>query len=330
MLAAANVRLAPTSLFDPAAILGYLRGKAAEAGTRIKSAISKVLGIYDAAESLIHIDDASVKSKSKKTFLTLHETAHHDLPVHRRMFRFFQDCEQTLAPEIADQFEREANNFARFALFKGDTYARYAADCTFEIKTPIKLAKKFGASNYASAREFARTHHRACVVYILEPIEFVNGHGARAAVRRIEPSPSFRDAIRQAHGNLHHARPCARPRPADWTQNDPTANALIDGPERRPARMRRRGFRHDAQHHYPSLSCEGTREADDHSAAGLQESRIDAPRIRGASSAAIVFRIAPRRLVSLTDAHSAPARARLKSVARLPASRSTSNDAERD
>jgi hypothetical protein len=191
LLAAANVRLAPTSLFDPAAILGYLRGKAAEAGTLIKSALSKVLGIYDSAESLIHIDHDSVKSKSKKTFLTLHETAHHDLPVHRRMFRFFQDCEETLAPEIADQFEREANNFARFALFKGDTYARYAADCTFEIKTPIKLATKFGASNYASAREFARTHHRACVVYILEPIEFVNGHGARAAVRRIEPSPPF-------------------------------------------------------------------------------------------------------------------------------------------
>ncbi len=191
VLAAANVRLAPTSLFDPVAILGYLRGKAAEAGTRIKSAITKVLGIYDAAESLIHIDEASVKSKPKKIFLTLHETAHHDLPVHRRMFRFFQDCEQTLAPEVADQFEREANNFARYALFKGDTYRSYAADCAFELKTTIKLAKKFGASNYASAREFARTNHRGCVVYILEPIEFVNGHGARAAVRRIEPSPSF-------------------------------------------------------------------------------------------------------------------------------------------
>ena len=55
----------------------------------------------------------------------------------------------------------------------------------------MKLAKKFGASIYASAREFARTNHRACVIYVLEPIEFVDGHGAQAAVRRIEPSPSF-------------------------------------------------------------------------------------------------------------------------------------------
>jgi hypothetical protein len=189
ILAAANVKLAPTSLFDPVAIIEYIKGKATDTGLLIKSAVSKVLGIYDAAESTIHIDDTVVKSK--RNFLTLHETAHHDLPVHRKLFRLFQDCEKNLLPEMSDQFEREANNFARFALFKGDTYAKYAADCAFDIKTPITLAKKFGASNYASAREFARTNHRACIVYILEQIQFVQGHGAQAAVRRIEASPSF-------------------------------------------------------------------------------------------------------------------------------------------
>ena len=93
-------------------------------------------------------------------------------------------------------------------------------------------------------------------------------------------------------------------------------NALTDGSERRRPRMRRRGFRHDPQHHHSSLSGEGARQADDHSSAGLQESRIDgAAHKRRASPAAIVFRIAPRRLASLTDAHSAPARARFNGVA---------------
>jgi hypothetical protein len=50
-----------------------------------------------------------------------------------------------LAPEIADLFEREANNFARFVLFQGDGYRDMAADHKFEIKTPMKLAGKFGA-----------------------------------------------------------------------------------------------------------------------------------------------------------------------------------------
>jgi Zn-dependent peptidase ImmA (M78 family) len=189
ILSAANLQVAPSSAFDPAAILAYLKGKAVQTGALIKTAISKVFGLYDSSESIIHIDDTV--AISKQTFLKLHETGHHSMPTHRKLYRLFQDCDKTLSPEIADQFEREANNFARYVLFKGDAYAQTAADHNFEIKTAIKLAKKFGSSVYASAREFARTNHRACVVYVLEPIEFVEGAGVRALVRRIEPSLSF-------------------------------------------------------------------------------------------------------------------------------------------
>lgn len=190
IIAAAQLRVAPTSMFDPARILAYVRDKTAATASLIKFAISKVFGLYDSDERVIHIDD-TVK-ESKQNFLKLHETGHHEMPTHRKAYRLFQDCDKTLAPETADLFEREANNFARFALFQGDTYARLAADCAFEIKTPMKLAGKFGASVYASTREFARTNPRACVVFILEPVEYVEGVGARATVRRIEPSPAFR------------------------------------------------------------------------------------------------------------------------------------------
>jgi hypothetical protein len=189
IVAAAKLKVAPSSAFDPSRILSYLRDKTFDAARRIKSALSKVLGIYDADEYVIHIDDTV--AVVKQGFLKLHETGHHEILAHRKLFRLFQDCEKTLAPEVADLFDREANNFARFALFQGDRYAREAADCSLDIKTPINLAKRFGASIYASAREFARTHHRACVVYVLEPISFVDGHGVRAIVRRIEPSLAF-------------------------------------------------------------------------------------------------------------------------------------------
>ena len=189
ILCAAKVRIAPTSAFDPAAIVSYLQGKAAATGRRVKRAISKVFGLYDAEGAVIHIDSSVVESK--QTFLALHETGHHDLPVHRQIFRLFQDCNMTLDAEVADKFEREANNFARFVLFKGDTFARHAADCSLEIRTPIKLAKTFGASIYAAAREFARTNDRACVVFVLDPLENIEGIGCRAPVRRIEASPSF-------------------------------------------------------------------------------------------------------------------------------------------
>ena len=189
ILDAASLRVAPTSMFDPARILGYLKNKTVEAARNIKSAIAKVLGLYDGDENIIHIDDSVVKSK--QNFLKLHETGHHEMPTHRKAFRIFQDCEKTLAPNIADYFEREANNFARFALFQGTRFAEHAADMKFELRTPMNLAKTFGASVYASAREFARTNARACVVYVLEPIEYVAGVGAQGRVRRIEPSPAF-------------------------------------------------------------------------------------------------------------------------------------------
>lgn len=189
ILEAANLKIAPTSAFDPLRIMEYLVGKAEQAATALKSAISKVFGILDAGEQLIHIDHTV--HESKQNFLKLHEVGHFELPTHRKLFRFFQDCEKTLDPTTADLFEREANNFARFVLFQGDGYASMAADYKLEIKTPMKLAGKFGASLYASCREFARTNHRACVVYILEPITYCERTGARAHVRRIEASPSF-------------------------------------------------------------------------------------------------------------------------------------------
>lgn len=186
----AKLRVAPTSAFDARAILEYIQSKADGAAHAIKSALSKVFGLYDSEEALIHIDDSV--HEAKQNFLKLHETGHHEIPTHRKLFRLFQDCDKTLAPEIADRFEREANSFARFVLFQGNTYQQEAADCPLEIKTPLRLAKRFGASAYASIREFARTHHKACIVYALEPIELVPGNPPRAQVRRIEPSPSFR------------------------------------------------------------------------------------------------------------------------------------------
>lgn len=190
IVAAANLRVAPKSIFDLHGMAAYLKDKAIETGQQLKSAISKIFGLYDSNESIIHIDEDVVETK--QNFLKLHETGHHELPTHRKLFKFFQDCEQTLAPEIADQFEREANNFARYAMFQGNGYADQARDYAMTIKTPMSLAKNFGASQYASAREFARTNHRACVVYVLEKPEYAIGDGFRAQVRRIETSEAFR------------------------------------------------------------------------------------------------------------------------------------------
>jgi Zn-dependent peptidase ImmA (M78 family) len=131
----------------------YLQRKAADAASHLKSAVSKIFGIYDGVENEIHIDHTV--HPSKQTFLKFHETGHHFRRI-RSSSNSFRDCEKTLSPEIADLFKREANNFARFVLFQGDKFSRMAADCKFEIRTPIKLAKKFGASAYAKVAALKR------------------------------------------------------------------------------------------------------------------------------------------------------------------------------
>ena len=188
------------------------------------------------------------------------------------MFRFFQDCDKTLSPEIADQFEREANNFARFALFKGDTYAAYAADCAFEIKTPMKLAKKFGASLYASAREFARTNHRACVVYVLEPLEYVKATACGPWSGGSKPHPPLRcSSVKPPSEGDARSFPVAGH--ADRPEDD-TARFAVDERQEWPgSRMHRRGLRHDLQHPGPALSAEGLDEQHDRSSGSLRMTR---------------------------------------------------------
>lgn len=227
ILEAAKIKVAPASAFDPRRIMDYLIGKTERVARAIKSAISKTFGILDADESLIHIDHTV--HESKQNFLKLHEAGHHELPTHRKLFRFFQDCEKTLAPDISDQFEREANNFASFVLFQGDGFRTIAADHAFGIKTPMKLAKEFGASIYASCREYARSNHRACVVYVLEPIVFCERSGARADVRRIETSPLFRQQFGQpAEQTITLDHSLGRVLPVGRRMTKPTTISITD------------------------------------------------------------------------------------------------------
>lgn len=227
ILDAARLKIAPKNAFDARILTEYLLGKAEIAASALKSAIAKVLGIYDARERTIHIDDSV--HQSKQNFLKLHEAGHREIPSHRNAFRIFQDCAKILDPTIADLFEREANNFARFVLFQGDGYADVAADHQLELRTPIKLARTFGASIYSSCREFVRTHHRACAVYILEPVTYCEKTGARADVRRIEASPAYLRQFRrpdESEITLNHS--LGRALPIGGKMTRPTTVSITD------------------------------------------------------------------------------------------------------
>ncbi len=189
LMAAANLRVAPINAFDENAMLRYLRQAGDLAGRLLRRAVDKVLGVLDVHAATVHIDETV--SKEKQTFLKFHETAHFELPHQKSLFRWIQDCNRNLSPEISELFEREANTFARIVLFQDDAFGKMTVDEQFSIKVPMKVGKKFGASVYASIREYVRRHHKVCAVIALEPTETMEPVGLIARVRRMERSASF-------------------------------------------------------------------------------------------------------------------------------------------
>lgn len=173
-----------------------LRAKAHEAGQSLKTALSKVLGLFHASEGLVFIDKSLMGVK--KTFVRLHESAHGFLPWQRTMYAVVEDCEHSLDPDVAEAFDREANVFASEVLFQIDTFIEEAESKAFGIFTAVDMSKKYGASLYASIRQYVSKSTKTCVVLVLNPPKFADGDGFRASLRRVVPSASFA----QVFGNL--------------------------------------------------------------------------------------------------------------------------------
>jgi hypothetical protein len=90
----------------------------------IKSALSKVLGLFEANDRLVLIDKDA--PKPRRPFIKLHEAGHGTLPHQSKVYALIHDCEKTLDADITDLFEREANVFASEALFQGEIFAKEA------------------------------------------------------------------------------------------------------------------------------------------------------------------------------------------------------------
>jgi Zn-dependent peptidase ImmA (M78 family) len=164
--------------------------KKAKAGlATIKSALSKILGLFEAQDRLVVIDKDV--PDIRVPFIKLHEAGHGTLPHQSKVYKLIHDCEKTLDPDVADLFEREANVFASEVLFQGDVFQKYAGDLDFSIKAPIALARKFGASNYASFRRYVKTNPHPCCVVVLEPANQDDSGTFSSEVRRVVMSKSF-------------------------------------------------------------------------------------------------------------------------------------------
>ena len=187
ILEAAKVFVAEEDLSDQ----GFFKRMKKAAGGALKRALEKVLGVMHVAARLVYLDKAV--HVAKLPFLKLHETAHAVLPWQNDIYAVTEDCKMTLAPEIADDFEKEANVFATEVVFQLDAFTEEAADHDFGILVPVKLNKRFGSSIYSAVRRYVSTHHKACLVLVLEPPQVHEDLGFTCDLRRVVASQSFQE-----------------------------------------------------------------------------------------------------------------------------------------
>lgn len=190
IMSAANVHEVEEDVLN-AAFVSKIRKEVGEVGGTLRRALKKVVGLFDARSRLVFIDRSLHLVKQK--FIKLHETAHGFLSWQRDMYAVVEDCEQSLAPDVADLFDREANVFASEVLFQLNGFITEANDHDFSIFTPIRVGKKYGASVYSSIRQYVSKNSRACTVIVLDPPVFVENDGFTAQLRRNVSSPLFHE-----------------------------------------------------------------------------------------------------------------------------------------
>lgn len=185
VLDAARVVVADEDVLDES-FLVKLRKRA---GNALRRALSKVLGVLDAAARIIYIDKSVIAVR--QTFLKLHETAHAVLPWQRKLYVAAEECELTISPDVSELFEREANAFASEVLFHLDEFSNEANDHKFGILVPVNLSKRYKSSVYAAVRRYVTGSCRACLVLVLEPPQICPLRGFVARYRREVASPEF-------------------------------------------------------------------------------------------------------------------------------------------
>lgn len=184
----ADIRELEEDVLNPT-FVAKIVAKAEKAGHAIRRALSKVMGLFHATDGLIFIDRTLMKVKQR--FVRFHESAHGFLPWQRPMYSLVQDSDNVLDPDTADLFDREANTFASEVLFQLDTFRDQAEEMPFDIFTPVRLAKKFDASNYSAIRQYVTKNQRTCAVVVLNMPELDPVSGFRATLRRVVVSESF-------------------------------------------------------------------------------------------------------------------------------------------
>lgn len=190
-----------------------------EAGRRKLSA--KLRGFLAAKEGIIWVDPDM--RHGQRRFTVAHEIGHSVIPWQRAAYT----CDTTaeLAPDVDEEFEKEANAFASDLLFNVDDFMHDALGGPLSLTTPACLSEKYEASLIATSRRFVEEHAAECALLVLG--RFPTTSMGRPGVRLLYgvQSRTFEDRFGPVLRGLR--LPVAWPR--DWHQLASDSFAAVSG-----------------------------------------------------------------------------------------------------
>jgi Zn-dependent peptidase ImmA (M78 family) len=165
----------------------YLTSISPNVAKKTIDSIKQVRGALDRNDKTIYLDLSQIHTR--QNFVKLHETGHEVLYWQNEILAHIDD-DTTLDFYTSEEFEAEANYFASTILFQNDRFQNEISTLKLSIDTPIKLAKKFGASNHATLRKYVESSIQRCALLVLENIS-EKGTIPLCSKRDYFQSPSF-------------------------------------------------------------------------------------------------------------------------------------------
>ncbi|HEY8659013.1 MAG TPA: ImmA/IrrE family metallo-endopeptidase [Hanamia sp.] len=154
----------------------------------ITKGVTKVRGVLDRREKVIYLDLTQLEQK--KRFVKLHEAGHELCTWQGKLYDYLDD-DETLDPDIKDEFEAEANLFASASLFQLSLFNDQMDLLPLELASAMQLAKVFGSSIHAAIRRYVEQSNKRCSLIVLNK-ESTHSFGLpKFTVRNYFQSPSF-------------------------------------------------------------------------------------------------------------------------------------------
>lgn len=159
-----------------------------KASSVLKSALSKVSGLFDHKQKTIYLDLSQLPTK--RNFVQLHEIGHGVLYWQTDVYDFMDDDDQSLNGEYTEEFEAEANYFASVTLFQHDRFDHEAKKYGLGIEASMTISKHFGASIHATLRRYVETSKKRCALVVLENISG-KGQPPKCNIKSINESARY-------------------------------------------------------------------------------------------------------------------------------------------